>query len=461
MNGGSQIVAIHEVGKHQGQPSRRAALLVGLLCCASAPHGNCVVFTAADCPPVFFEAIGDLPGDLVQSSANDISADGRRVVGGSSADDPDVPNDGHSEIYRHAFQGFGWTRPCSGESFPGFGGPGLFGLGYPLEADHVESDAIGISPDGEVAAGFSNERAGGHRPVLWHDGGFSVLDLVPFDVTGNATAVSNPTQPPVGAGERIVVGYSHRTGPHPRRGAGARAVYWRMGNPQAIELPMPDPLGAAGAEANCVSDDGLIIGGNLYDVPQTPGALFTGRACAWYYDCSANAYQPIRQPHLPNGPDESDVYGISGNGHILVGDVSNGAGLLPCYWRRVLVPDAGPASPQAIAFDGPHVLAVLPGHAKGAATCANFSGAIIAGESDLTAAGFIGEAVRWVGFGNPERISDLLANKSISAHQSWILDSVNRISADGHTIIGNGFHPNPANPVSVWDVYEGWIARIP
>jgi hypothetical protein len=90
-----------------------------------------------NCPEVFFEQIGDLPGDCISSLPQDISADGARVVLMSSADEPDIPNDGGTcdpyAGWPHSNEAAGWTRPCT--NFPFFIPPanrtgGLIGLSF-------------------------------------------------------------------------------------------------------------------------------------------------------------------------------------------------------------------------------------------------------------------------------------------------------------------------------------------
>jgi hypothetical protein len=115
-----------------------------------------------DCPDVFFENVGDLPGDCISSLPTDISSDGKRVALSSSADDPDIPNDGGTcDPYLgwpHSNQAAGWTRPCEGKSFfNGQNTTGLIGLGYLAGGQpHSESLASGISPDGKIVVGYSN-----------------------------------------------------------------------------------------------------------------------------------------------------------------------------------------------------------------------------------------------------------------------------------------------------------------
>lgn len=440
------------------------------------------------CPSDYFEPIGDLPGDVIQSNANDISSKGDKVVGGSSADDLNIPNDGDSANYKHADQAFGWTRPCKDRYFTqverrvpvatgpanagpatktikyGYGGPGLFGFGYPLPAQHLESVAIGISPDGKYVVGFSNEGVSSyHHPVLWHQAASGTMDLLPGDLGGNATDISDSALPALGQNLRVIVGYSHRAGNHPRRAAGARPIYWLLGNPQATELTLPDGLTADSSEANCVSDNGFILAGNMYSPPFDDSGLMVGRGCAWWFNGATSAYQPIKLPSLPSLPDQSDVFGISGNGKIIVGRVMTANDLQPCFWRQhIAVTGAGGGSGLQVSFSGPHLLLLIPGHSWGAAMCANRDGSVIGGESDPEAGNFIGEPVRWVNFGSAERISVILDSLSITKHHGWLLDGVQRMSADGKTLIGSGFHPNPALPApSDFDIFEGWVAHVP
>src|ERR1700752_2359986 len=102
---------------------------------------------APDCPP-YLVGVGDLPGDTFLSFANGLTPDRQGVGGGSNADDPGVPNDGDSATWQHANQGFRWFPPCTGAPQVV-----LEGFGYPFTGVHPESNAKGLSPDGEFVAG--------------------------------------------------------------------------------------------------------------------------------------------------------------------------------------------------------------------------------------------------------------------------------------------------------------------
>src|SRR5262249_51835070 len=116
------------------------------------------------CPSVFFDPVGDLPGDCYQSLPSDISGDGHYVTVSSTADEPGSPTDGGLcpplPGIKHPNEAAGWTRPCEHLGFfapakPGVGG--LTGLGYLPNSNalHDESMAYGISRDGRVAVGYS------------------------------------------------------------------------------------------------------------------------------------------------------------------------------------------------------------------------------------------------------------------------------------------------------------------
>jgi len=94
---------------------RTGMLTVGVIFCTLLPSNGRDHHTyEAGCPPVFFEPIGDLPGASFENTVDDSSADGKRVVGGSSTNDPAGPNDGGSAPYAHATRDADGRGPAPG-----------------------------------------------------------------------------------------------------------------------------------------------------------------------------------------------------------------------------------------------------------------------------------------------------------------------------------------------------------
>jgi uncharacterized membrane protein len=435
------------------------------------------------CPESFFEGIGDLPGDIDEAVANDITADGTRVVGGSDADDPGTPKDGDSADWKHAFQGYGWTRPCEGRMFwyvtrevpvgfgpgvgikklkitTGIGGPGIFGLGYPLDAMHLESNAEGVSPDGAVIAGSSNsgnDTSNPPLPILWTAGKPDAYGLLAGDLSGQAREVSNLAITAIGKDRRVIVGFSHAIVGYPNRSHGAKPVYWLNGDATARALAIPTGTPSEGGEATCTSDNGLILAGNLYhfDPAIDPSE---SHGCAWWFDAAKSVYVPILLQDLAGGADSCHVHGISGNGQIVVGIGTTDQGTIPCFWKRtqVLASVAGSGGGFTYGFSSPQPLTLLAGADAGYAIGANADGSVIGGSCIV---GDESKAVLWTNFGSPKLVTDIFASQSIHFPSGWSLDWVSRLSADGKTFIGQGWRTDASDPSLVY--YEGWIARVP
>jgi probable HAF family extracellular repeat protein len=92
---------------------------------------GCVCFGAPGSDRAWFRGLGDLPGGAVESYARAVSADGQTVVGQSVS------------------KRSGWN----GEAFVWSSADGMIGLGSFDHSDSYESEAWGVSADGEVVVG--------------------------------------------------------------------------------------------------------------------------------------------------------------------------------------------------------------------------------------------------------------------------------------------------------------------
>jgi len=408
---------------------------------------------APDCPP-YLVGVGDLPGDTFLSTANGLTPDGQIVVGGSNADDPDVPNDGDSATWLHANQGFRWSPPCTGTPQV------LEGFGYPFTGVHPESNAKGISPDGAFVAGdgtYGPSVPTTFRPVLWSSPGtFLELERLPGHASGSASDVSDHSPVahislPGAPGRRLVVGYSTTGSNHAHRVPGAVPVYWAFPSTTPMPLPFPTGVDATFGEARGVSRTGRVIAGNLYHF--VGGSLVSTTACAWVWRPGRphGGFEPLVLTQ-PAGRVSGWVAGISDDGSVVTGmghESLDEFGLeTPCVWR-------GSGPPPSFAFGPPEILPVLPGSSGASVLGVSADGQVVGGQCVID---FVTHAVRWSGPGLAT-LEDVLV--SATAHgvatDSWTLWFVTGLSADGEMMIGTGDHLDENDEF----VIEGWAARIP
>lgn len=415
--------------------------------------------SSSGCSSVYFEDIGDLPGDCISTLPSDISADGKKVSLSSSADDPNVPNDGGSCDpwlgYPHSNMAGGWTRPCKQKSF--FGGNGQAGItdfGYlnTGNPDHAESLARGISPDGKVVAGYSNFKPDNNtRAVVITSSGMHQLAIL--DSGAMASDVSLKFLNPPGIfidpqlRGRVVVGYSNIGNQYAIRVPGAKAVYWDNFN-HLVELPLPTVLpndsSIISSEAVGISDDGQIIVGNLYYNQRQNPMHYMSYGCVWIYN-PANPWQNRYDfmgilSDLSGGDNNSKVVSISGNGQVIVGTGSQHIGdptcwdyvYAACKWIR-----------NGTTYQSPEILSGITGFNGSFANGANFDGSTIVGSvanvlGSCTYPEFDVRPVRWIAGSpgqNPENIQDVMSSLIPSG---WTLFDAIRVSADGNTVIGYG-----------------------
>ncbi|HJW28059.1 MAG TPA: hypothetical protein VJ508_02290, partial [Saprospiraceae bacterium] len=253
------------------------------------------------CADIFFEATGDLPGDCYFSYGTDISKDGERVSLNSYSKDPTLPASGGAceatssgNTYDHPYQAGGWTSPCKDiRFFPSSTNSGLIGFGYVTGGSHLETTAQGISPDGKMVVGYTTYGSGYPdltKGIVISSIGTTTLNYLPGDKESVAQDASEgspligpPSIPPT-IGRRIIVGYSYTRYHEPSIDSFAHAVYWDNLNSSgpnfihALPLPennlLPNNEKIVSSEALCVSDDGTIIGGNLFYSKKTDGTHF-------------------------------------------------------------------------------------------------------------------------------------------------------------------------------------------
>jgi uncharacterized membrane protein len=345
-----------------------------------------------------FSGLGDLPGGSFYSEANDVSADGRTVVGAS------VSSNGGEEAYS-------WTADS-----------GMIGLEIP--DGFTASVANGVSGDGSVIVGTSEVSQPWHRQAIrWTNTLPGLLGNLPADVVDSAaTAVSADGSTVVGG-----VAYPNtRTGYIP-----GREVIWNnegvltdlgvppsLANGSTIDYPANTYPGAA-------SSDGSVIVGTGF-APATIG------------------YEPVRWTadgivglEVPPDAYNMTATGVSADGTVIVGhgSFSSTNELVDAFrWT---------------ASNGFVPLGTLPDDAIGFSSANDVSadGSVIVGYAGL----FPQSAVIWTATKGIQSVQQLLTDAGVNL-QGWLLTNATGVSADGTIIVGNGIDPAGFG--------EGWIVRL-
>lgn len=434
-----------------------------------------------NCQDYYFESIGDLPGDCISSLPTDISGDGLRVVLMSSADEPDVPNDGGACDpwlgWPHSNEAAGWTRPCKNIPFftpPQSGSGGLTGFGYLLNANpsHHESIARGISPDGDIVVGYSNYKQDNNaKAVVFRKD--EVLELALLDSGCMANDICMKTNIPSFQADtdmngRIIVGYSNVLNQYAIRYPGAKAVYWDDWN-HIVALPMPAdsilPNGAMifSSEAVSISDDGKIIAGNIYYDQLYSPQHHMSFPCVWVYQGTGrngSLYDLLCVlEDLPGGDDCASVDQVSGNGLVLVGTGSRSVANPACwnYPVQACKWTLSAKDPELATCSGPQALPNLDGFPSSGANGVNYSGSVIVGSAYLVTGPCLGETFTdspliWNGNDPDQPPVNLTSIFSSMIPEGWTLYEAVRVSADGRTITGYAID-------SDWNV-QGWVAGL-
>jgi uncharacterized membrane protein len=430
--------------------------------------GSGDLFREKKCPNLFFETHGDLLGCDIVSIPSDISGDGLRVVGSSSADEPSQQYDCIGMI--HQIEATGWTSKCQyGPVFRLNSSPakGLVSLGY-LPSVSQSSIANGISPDGQITVGYSDDGPDHNLPVvfLWYPAIYvRVLPTGPVGM-GEANDVSqnaNIGQPVINSWNnpfmknRIVVGYVGKH--HPRRieGRGSHAVFWSSWTNMVLlndfDL-LPNGEKVISSEAVCISNDGETIGGNLYYYMQAERQIFRSYPCIWKW----NGQDYIRHvlEDLNGGDINARITHISGNGKVVVGwgttikgdSMCDGYPKTACKWNFT------GATTATNNWSSPSALKKLPESFEYSyASGANFNGAIIVG-STFTYSGchsdikFESTATVWDGLNSVNKLETFLSTVLPSG---YTLSQASRVSDNGKIITGLSYPPGTDG--------EAWTAR--
>jgi T5SS/PEP-CTERM-associated repeat protein/probable HAF family extracellular repeat protein len=321
-----------------------------------------------------------------------------------------------------------------------------------LPGGTFNSEVIGVSANGSVVAGMGIS-ASGAEAFRWTSerGMISLGDLVGGGVDGRAEAVS--------ADGSVVAGRGSSA-------SGPEAFRWMANSGMAGLGDLPGGLSSSAARD--ISDDGSVIVGLGTSAAGTEAVRWTfGTGMAGLGD-------------LPGGSFASVANGVSGDGSVVVGYGSSASGTEAFRWTSVsgmtglgdlaggsnisiataasangsVVVGQGNSAPGIEAFrwtlDG--VMEGLGdlegGNFQSSANGVSADGSVVVGYGSSTL-GF--QAFVWdVGNGMRD-LKGVLVPSLGAAVNGWTLSSARAVSADGRTIVGDGF--NPAGFREGWLVY--------
>jgi len=321
------------------------------------------------------------------------------------------------------------------------------------------SEGQGVSGDGRVAVGFSQNSARDMESVRWtRDGG-----LVGFGVP-NGVGFSNATGASFDGA--FVTGYNQA-----RSGSPYTAYRWTEGGGF---LDLGDlPGGNRNSLGMAISDDGrVIVGFGNYASSVPEGFVWT------------EGEGMIGVGDLEGGQFFSQASGVSGDGRVVVGGSSDAVDWGAFRWTEaegirplghlsdrtyshaydaswdgsvIVGTSGGAAGGEAFRWTADGGMVSLGELAGGQDRAAGFGvsddGRVVVGMSH-TGVGITGyEAFYWEEGREMRRLVDVLEDDHGLDLGGWILERAMGISADGRVIAGYG--TNPAGQI------EGWVALVP
>lgn len=360
----------------------------------------CLALTsAATAQEVQFSGIGDLRGGALgwYSEATGVSGDGSLVVGFSSG-----TWSGHGW-----YSAVRWTREEGMVLLPSYGG--------------FESYAFACSADGQVAVGLVVNREGWAQAAVWQlEGSAGLGRLITLGDLGGRPWPSSSAGG-ISADGGVVVG---------------GAAYGRGKNSRAQAFRWTWPAGMRGlgvlkgldSHAYAVSADGTVV---------------VGWSDSWsrYRDGEAFRWQDGHMEGLGvlSGGHMSVAYGVSADGQVVVGWSEGEPGRSGAFrWTR----ESGmvPLGPSA---DGKQT--------AGTALAASGDGSLIVGFGGYEGHSEV-EAFIWDAERGTRNLTRVLVDDYGVVLGPWRLEEATAISADGLTIVGNGYHYG-------WG-WEGWVVRL-
>ncbi len=207
------------------------------------------------------------PPEILTSYANATNLDGSVIVGTF-----------------HLQNAFRWTQ-----------GSGMQALGALPESLHAYSEAYGVSHDGSVIVGTSDDEIGYGRAVAWVGG--SIVELpTPSELERSVATVVTMT-----SGGPIIAGYD-----------GQHAVRW---TPSGVDV-----LGLGDAFPTGISADGNVIVGNWSSWYKQGEFLLGGSGFIW----TPSSGMVDLSTYLGTGRPLNNIVGVSADGRTIVGFDSSG-----------------------------------------------------------------------------------------------------------------------------------------
>jgi uncharacterized membrane protein len=234
--------------------------------------------------------------------------------------------------------------------------------------------------------------------------------------------------------------------------------------PYPVDSILPNGEKIFSSEAVSISDDGLIIAGNLYFDQRFSPQHHMSYPCVWiYHPLNRNglSYELLCVlEDIPGGDDCASIDQVSGNGLVLVGTGSQVIANPDCWFYPVQACKWTLTSTdwENASCGLPEALTNLEGYSSAGANGVNYTGSVIVGVA-FNATGpcqgetFINTPLLWNGNDvsrPPQDLSNIL-NPMIPA--GWTLYEASRVSADGMTITGYAID-------SDWHEL-GWVAGLP
>ena len=338
----------------------------------------------------FFMPLGDLPGGVFSSRAYGVSRDGDVAVGSGDAHLPVFGSGNYDPNSFRRVMAAPMEQLCPGG-----------------DSDPAD-EAFGANGDGSVIVGWGNNIFGDLRARRWTQSSnlcSSLGDLPGGIDESRAFAVS-------GDGS-VVVGFGHSD-------LGKQAFRWTA----VTGMVGLDDLGGFESQASDVSVTGSFIVGYCKSFGNVK------EACRWTFDGV-----PGGLGDLPGGIFDSEAFGVSDDGCVIVGQSTSGKGDEAFRWMcsAGMVPlgdlPGGSFSSRALAVSG--------------------DGSVVIGRatSDSGAEAFI-----WDENNGMRSLQSVLESLGIDL-TGWAFKEATDVSADGLTIVGWGI--NPQNQTEAWKAFLG------